>query len=89
MSVKRTTIPYKPAPAEDIRHTTEFLFVEGDEVVGRVEADCRVCAWNEGHPKWPKAQIALWVPEPDATEDSCLITRYFRATKFSEKVKEN
>ena len=26
----------------------EFLFIEGDRIVGRVYADCLVCAWKAG-----------------------------------------
>lgn len=36
-----------------------YLFIEGDIVVGRVEADCCECAWKEGHSRWPRALMAL------------------------------
>ena len=38
----------------------EFLFVEGDRIVGRVYADCVVCAWQVGHPRFPNALVASW-----------------------------
>ena len=36
-----------------------YLFIEGDLVVGRIEADCCDCAWKQGHPRWPRATMAM------------------------------
>ena len=46
--------PGETTPPPDM----EFLFIEGDRVVGCVTADCANCAWNEGHPRWPLAVMA-------------------------------
>ena len=35
----------------------EFLFIEGDRIVGRVYADCLVCAWKAGHHLYPAALL--------------------------------
>ena len=36
----------------------EFLFIEGDRIVGRVYADCLVCAWKAGRHLYPAALLA-------------------------------
>ena len=38
----------------------EFLFIEGDRIVGRVYADCYVCDWKAGHHLYPAALLASW-----------------------------
>lgn len=37
----------------------EYLFYEGDSIVFRVSADCYVCAWKDGHPRFSRAQMAV------------------------------
>ena len=36
-----------------------WLFISGDQVVGRVSADCCVCAWKDGSKRWPGTQMAM------------------------------
>ena len=39
--------------------SSQFIFIENLTVVGTIEADCYVCAWRDGHPKWPAAAMAF------------------------------
>ena len=38
----------------------EFLSIQGNRIVGRVYADCLVCAWKAGHRIYPAALLASW-----------------------------
>ena len=38
----------------------EFLFIEGDRIVGHVYADCAVYAWKAGHHLCPVVLLASW-----------------------------
>lgn len=35
----------------------EWLFIQNDEVVGRVKSCCMYCAWMLGHSAWPRAEM--------------------------------
>lgn len=37
----------------------KFTFIYENFVCGEVIADCAQCAWNEGHPRWPDAEMFL------------------------------
>ena len=49
-----------PDAPDEVGPGTEFMFIQGMTVVGTVNADCAVCAWREGHEKWPHALLAVW-----------------------------
>ena len=51
---------------------TEFMFIIGDSIIGRVVADCCNCAWRTGHPRWPAAEMAHTIEGPK-TLQSCII----------------
>lgn len=56
------TKPQKPGETGSSREIN-FLFIEGDRVVGHITADCCNCAWNDGHPRWPGAGMACILEE--------------------------
>ena len=62
------TQPVKPGDGT-ARKSSDFLFYEGIIVVGHITADCCVCAWNEGHLKWPKADMAVVVTPLEFGQD--------------------
>lgn len=37
----------------------DYLFYEGYAIVYRIVADCFVCAWKDGHPRFPRALMAV------------------------------
>lgn len=37
----------------------DYLFYEGDTIVYHCTADCFVCAWKDGHPRFAKALMAV------------------------------
>ena len=51
--------PHTMRPSIDEQYKPhQWIFIEDTQVVGFVEADCLVCAWREGHPKFPSAIMA-------------------------------
>ena len=38
---------------------TNYIFLKNDFVVGRLEADCCVCAWKEGSVKFPGSEMVM------------------------------
>ena len=49
--------PIYPLDHPDYR-PAQWIFIEGMQVVGFVEADCLVCAWREGHAQYPNAVMS-------------------------------
>ena len=50
----------------------DYLFYEGDTIVYRCTADCFVCAWKDGHPRFPKALMAVaFIMEPSDRQREC------------------
>ena len=58
----------------------EFLFIEGDRIVGRVYADCLVCAWKAGRHLYPAALLASWCGNGRQPLEpmECVIERHHR-----------
>ena len=58
----------------------EFLFIEGDRIVGRVYADCLVCAWKAGRHLYPAALLASWCGNGGQPLEpmECVIERHHR-----------
>ena len=58
----------------------EFLFIEGGRIVGRVYADCLVCAWKAGRHLYPAALLASWCGNGGQPLGSmeCVIERHHR-----------
>lgn len=44
-----------------------YLFIQGDFIVGRLEADCSVCAWRTGQQRWSGSKMAIYAVEPTAS----------------------
>ena len=68
---KTAPLPDGPDMADRV---SEYLFIEGMAVVGTVVADCAVCAWRDGHSRWPNALMAIWCGDANATEQ-CSVKR--------------
>ena len=58
----------------------EFLFIEGDRIVGRVHADRLVCAWKAGRHLYPAALLASWCGSGGQPLEpmECVIERHHR-----------
>jgi hypothetical protein len=65
------------APKKD-----QYLFVRGDVVVGRLWADCCVCAWKDGKQKWPGAEMAMtWTLQECADLEASMCIQQMNAMK--------
>ncbi len=42
----------------ELHKDSQWIFIEQLKVIGTVDADCCVCAWREGHTKYPNAVMA-------------------------------
>ena len=52
--------PRPQRPSTDAQYEpAQWIFIEDMRVVGFVEADCVVCAWRDGHPRYPNAIMAF------------------------------
>ena len=50
----------------------DYLFYEGDSIVYRCTADCFVCGWKDGHPRFPRALMAVtFLMEPSDLQREC------------------
>lgn len=77
-----TTLTDRPAPTlldrplrcdeTDTDNQDDYLFYEGQSIVYRLSADCFICAWKDGHPRWPNATLAVVCPmEPADLKRQC------------------
>jgi hypothetical protein len=46
-----------PSISEDL--DDEYFFFVGELIVGWTGADCWICAWKDGHYRWPLARMAV------------------------------
>ena len=51
----------------------QFLFYLNDTIVGWVNADCCVCAWRDGHLRWPIASMAVTLDGGTLTGEMCIV----------------
>ena len=73
-----TTLLERPTMGQTLEDDIdeEYIFYQGlhdgSAIVGKVSADCWVCAWKQGHPQWPFAGMAVNLPyEPADVNRPC------------------
>lgn len=70
-----TTLLERPTTGQPLAEDMdeEYLFYEGNVIVGRTSADCFICAWKEGQSRWPAANMAITIPhEPSDIHHPCV-----------------